>query len=94
MRCARGHLRRLERLAEEEVIIVPQRDGTVRRFPRETGEEALINLMDRPGAGKDAPPEHPMIETVRNSSEPAWGGALWDANDPDEWVKPIEDCSE
>jgi hypothetical protein len=90
----KGRLRRLEHAAEEEMIVIPQRDGTVKRFPSSAGEEALINLMDRLGAGEDAPPEHSMIEAVRNASEPKWAGSVYAANDPEEWTKPIEDLSE
>jgi hypothetical protein len=50
--------------------------------------------MDRLGAGDDAPPEHPMIAAVRNSSEPKWQNSLWAANDPEEWLKPVPDLSE
>ena len=79
----RDRLRRLEHAAEEETILIPQRDGTVKRFPPSSGEEALINLMmDRLAAGEDATPEHPMIEAVRNSSEPKWAGSVCAANDP------------
>jgi hypothetical protein len=90
----KGRLRRLERAAEEEVISIPQKDGTVRRFPQSAGLEAFTNLMDRLGAGEEAPPEHPMIEASRNSSDPEWASSFYAANDPEEWVKPIENLSE
>jgi hypothetical protein len=83
----------LNRLAEG-MIAIPQRDGTVRRFPRSAGDEALANLMDRLGAGEDAPPEHLMIEVVRNASDPKWASTAYLVEDPKEWVKPIEDLSE
>jgi hypothetical protein len=54
------------------MIIIPQRDDTVARFPRSAGEGALVNLMDRLGAWNDTPPEHPLIAAARNSSEPEW----------------------
>jgi hypothetical protein len=60
----RDKLRRLERAAEEEMIVVPQRDGTVRRFPASAGADALLALMD----GHD----HPLAEAVRNSPDPEW----------------------
>ena len=90
----RGRLRRLERAVEEEVISIPQKDGTVRRFPQSAGLEAFTNLMDRLGAGEEAPPEHPMIEASRTSSDPKWAESFYAANDPGEGVKPIEDLSE
>ncbi len=90
----RDRLRRLEEAAEGEAILIPQRDGTVRRFPKGADEEAFMNLMDRLGAGEDAPPEHPMVEAVRNSSDPEWSGTLYDVGDPGEWTEPIPDLSE
>jgi hypothetical protein len=89
----RGRLRRLERAAEEEVISIPQKDGTVRRFPQSAGLEAFTNLMDRLGAGEEAPPEHPLIEAARNSSEPEWTESFYASSGP-EWTKPVEDLSE
>jgi hypothetical protein len=89
-----GRLKRLEDEAEAEMLVIPQRDGTVARFPQPEGMEAFMNLMDRLGAGDDAPPEHPMIAAVRNSSEPKWQNSFWAANDPEEWVKPVPDLSE
>ena len=63
-------LRNLERAAEGETIVIPQLDGTVKRYPQTAGMDAFINLMDRMGAGEDAPLEHPLIAAARNSSEP------------------------
>jgi len=87
-------LRKLEQAAEEEMIEIPQQDGTVRRFPQSAGMDAYMNLMDRLGAGDDAPPEHPMIEAIRNSSDPEWTGSFYFCNAPDEWIEPVEDLSE
>jgi len=78
----------------ERKISISQKDGTVRRFPQSAGLEAFINLMNRLGAGEKAPPEHPMIEACRNSSDPKWAESFYAANDPGEGVKPIEDLSE
>jgi hypothetical protein len=90
----RGRLRKLESAAQEEMIVIPQRDGTVARFPAEEGMEAYMNLMDRLGAGEDAPPEHPLIAAVRNSTDPEWSQSFYAVNDPDEWIKPVPDLSE
>jgi hypothetical protein len=90
----RDRLRRLERLSEGEMIVIPQRDGTIKKFPQPAGREAFMNLMDRLGAGEDAPPEHPLIEAVRNSSDPKWSRSFFAVNDPDGWTKPVEDLSE
>jgi hypothetical protein len=86
-------LRRLERDAREEMIEIPQKDGAVARFPQSAGMEAFINLMGRMGAGKDAPPEHPLIAAARNSSDSKWSESLYAANS-EGWTDPIEDLSE
>jgi hypothetical protein len=90
----RGRLRKLESAAQEEMIVIPQRDGTVARFPAEEGMEAYMNLMARLGAGEDAPPEHPLIAAARNSSEPEWARSFFAVNNPEKWVQPVEDLSE
>jgi hypothetical protein len=54
----RERLRHLEAAAEAELIVIPQRDGTVARFPQSEGIEAYVNWFDRMGAGENAPPEH------------------------------------
>ena len=90
----KDRLRKLEREAEDEMIFIPQKDGTVRHFPPEAGIEALMNHMDRLGAGEDAPPEHPLIEAARNSSAPEWSSSFFATDDPEEWTKPVPDLSE
>jgi hypothetical protein len=56
--------------------------------------EAYHNFYERLGGGEDAPPEHPMIEAARKSSDPKWLTSPLGIEDPAEWVKPIEDLSE
>jgi hypothetical protein len=90
----RGRLRKVESAAEEKMIVIPQRDGTVRRFPAEEGMKAYMNLMERLGAGVDAPPEHPLIAAARNSTDLEWSQSFYAVNDPEEWVQPVEDLSE
>ena len=51
----KSRLQRLERIAREEMIEIPQRDGSVARFPARAVWDAFMNLMDRLGAGEDAP---------------------------------------
>jgi hypothetical protein len=84
----------LERVAEEEMIVIPQREGTEKRFPSSAGMEAYLNLFDWLGAGEDAPPEHPLIEAARNSSDRWWSQSFYAVNDPDDWIKPVPDLSE
>jgi hypothetical protein len=89
----RNRLRRLEQEAEEEMITIPQKDGTVRRFPQSAAADAYMNLMDRLGAGEDAPPEHSLVAAARNSSESKWSDSFYAAND-EGWTDPVEDLSE
>ncbi len=89
----RDRLRRLELEAEGVMIVIAQKDGTVARFPLSDAEEAFINCMERLCAGEDAPPEHPLIAAVRNSSDPKWSKGIY-AVHPEDWIKPVPDLSE
>ena len=89
----RDQLRRLRRAAEGEMIDIPQRDGTVRRFTEQDMKDAFVNLVDRGGAGEDAPPEHPLLEAVRNSSDPEWRNSFYYVGDPEGHTEPVEDLS-
>ena len=89
----RSWIKRLERESRGEFIEIPQRDGTVARFPAQEGMLAYMNLMERLGAGEAAPPEHPLIAAARNSSDPWWSQSFY-AEDPEEWTEPIEDLTE
>ena len=88
-------IKKLERASQGEMISIPQRDGTIKRFTLAEARDAYLNMMDRLGAGEEAPPEHPFLTAVRNSSDPAplflqayaHGG-------PQEWTKPVPDLSE
>jgi hypothetical protein len=88
----RGRLVRLERDAKGEMIEIPQKDGTVKRFPQSAAKDAFMNLMDRLGAGEDAPPEHRLIAAVRNSSAPEWSQSFYAAGES--LTDPVEDLSE
>jgi hypothetical protein len=89
----RDRLRRLEKESEEEMIVIPQKDGTVARFPDTACRDAYSNHCERVGAGEDAPPEHPLLVAARNSSDVWWAHSVY-AEDPDEWIKPVPDLSE
>ena len=89
----RSWIKRLERVAGEEMIVIPQKDGTVKRFPASAKKDAYLNLCERLGAGEDAPPEHPLLAAARNSSDWWWAQSVY-AEDPEELVKPVEDLSE
>jgi hypothetical protein len=68
----REWLRKLEREAEEEVIEIQQCHGTVKRYNERGLLEASWNWMERLRAGEDAPPEHPLTEAARSSSDLKW----------------------
>ena len=92
----RGRLKRLERDARKEMVEIPQRDGTVKRFPRSAFMEAFLYLIDV--AVGDAPQtEEPEIfGALRNAREPAqkWMGSFY--FDPAEYpaTEPVPDLSE
>jgi hypothetical protein len=89
----RGWIKRLERDAEEEMIVIPQKDGTAKKFPQSAGIDAYLNLFERLGAGQDAPPEHTLIEAARASSDPKWSESFFAVND-EGWADPVENLSE
>jgi hypothetical protein len=78
----RGRIRKLEQAAEEEMLTIPQDDGTVKRFPPEAAADALLDLMD----GRD----HPLAEAARNSPDPEWQRSFYNAFpiNPDEVEVP------
>jgi hypothetical protein len=78
----RDRLRRLEKEAEGEMMVVPLRDGTVARFRQSAGAEALLSLLD----GRD----HPLARAARNSSDPTWTNSFYCAFPMEE----VEDLSE
>ncbi len=89
----RDRLRLLERLSEDKMIVILQRDGTVKRFPPGADREAFTNLSERLGAGEDAPPEHALLEAARGSSEQRWLRSFF-ATNAEGWTEPVEDLSE
>jgi hypothetical protein len=97
----RDRLRRLQRVHEKQMIAIPQLDGSVKRFPESALADAFSNSMERLGAGEDAPPEHPLLEAARNSSDPKWAQSVYTSNtvvyrdgSVGAWTEPVEDLSE
>ena len=90
----RDRVQRLERLMEGEFISIPQRDGSIKRFPPCAFEEAFLCAMARIGAGEDAPPRHPLLEAARNSSDPRWRESYFSDIDYEGATEPVEDLSE
>jgi hypothetical protein len=70
----RARMRRLERAAEEEMVVIPQQDGTVRRFPADVVfPEAFIHETGRWRAayrGETVPERHPLIDALRKAKDP------------------------
>jgi hypothetical protein len=96
---SRGRLRRLRRLAEGNVVEIPQQDGTVARFPESALRDCYINIMDRLSAGEDAPDRHPLVTAARNSSDPHWRELYADVDyegheDYGDSTDAVEDLSE
>jgi hypothetical protein len=89
----RGWVKRLERASREEMIEIPQRDGTTARFPASEGMSAFMNFIGRLQVheGEEIPPEHPLITAARNSPDPTWSRSFFATTVPEE---PIEDLSE
>ena len=87
----RGRLRRLEREAEGEMVFVPQKDGTMKRFPQSALQESFVTNMKRL-RGEDVPP-HPLGVAAAESPNAEWSRSLYSAawNDI---VAPVEDLSE
>jgi hypothetical protein len=78
----RSRIRRLEREAEGEMIVIPQQDGTLRRFPPEAAQEALLRLIE----GED----HPLAQAARSSPAPEWSNSFFSASP----MREVEDLSE
>jgi len=74
------------------MIAIPQQDGSVAKFPQSASADALMNVMKRLGAGEEAPPEHPLLEAARNSSDRWWRESLYAANE--DITTPVPDLSE
>ncbi len=70
----RGWIKKLERRSEVEMIVIPQRDGTVRRFyEHEVWPECFLHEAERWKRnyfGEDPVPEaHPFVEALRGARE-------------------------
>ncbi len=66
----RDKMRRLERAAEGEMVVIPQADGTVKRFPFSDLEAAFINECRR--LRVEDVPVHSLTLAASNSSDPEW----------------------
>ena len=68
----RDRLRNLEHKAQDEMIVIRQRDDTVKMFGEADYIACFLHEYER-GArhfdGEDPGPAHPMIEALRNAAE-------------------------
>ena len=87
----RDRLRRLERETEGETVLVPQGDGTVKRFPQGALRESFMTNM-KLLRGEDVP-HHPLGVAAAESPEPEWSRSFYSAAWTDV-VAPLEDLSE
>jgi hypothetical protein len=86
----RGWIKRLEREARGEMIAIPQKDGTVARFPGSDLAPAYLEALDRAvGSSDPEEPWHPLCAAARNSSDPAWRNSFYVT----EWAESAEDLS-
>ena len=73
------------------MVVIPQRDGTVAKFPQSEMFPAYLDALDRSlGRSEPEQPEHPICAAARNSSDPQWRDT-WLVTD---WQEPVEDLSE
>ena len=87
----RDRLRRLEKEAEGETVLVPQKDGTTKRFPQSALRESFVTNMQRL-RGEDVPP-HPLGVAAAESPDPGWSRSIYSVA----WtqtVVPVEDLAE
>jgi hypothetical protein len=92
----RRWLRRLERAYQGQMISIPQRDGSVKSFPRSVFREAFLANVDtgRARANGEEPPEpHPLHQALKNAAVyEAWHDVYTDQMFSD--TGPVEDLSE
>ena len=92
MRRLRSWIRRLER-KDDSVIIIPQQHGPERRFTKAGLEAAYLDAYQRAiGATESGYEEHPVLQAMRNSSDPRWRDVWADLLDAAN-LKPAEDLS-
>ena len=87
----KDRLRRLEKEAEGEMVLVPQKDGTAKRFPQSALQEAFLANMKRL-RGEDVP-HHPLGVAAAESPDPERSRSFYSAAWTD-IVAPVEDLSE
>jgi len=87
----RRRVKRLEKETEGGTVFIPQRDGTVKRFPQSALQDSFLANMQRL-RGENVPP-HPLGLAAAQSSDLEWSRSMFSA-DWVEIVSPPEDLSE
>ena len=75
----RDKLRRLQRRAYTASVIIPQADGSVKKFPGSAVMDAFLSMSERGKAhchGEELPPAHPLIVAFRTVDEEAMPGLM------------------
>ena len=86
----RHHLKYIERQTRGEMVVIPQADGGVAKFPASALEEAFLRNMDRL-RGEDVPP-HPLSVAIQNAAQrEPWHDTFYDYTEVSE---DLEDLSE
>jgi hypothetical protein len=67
----RRRLRHLEKLAEEKLLLIPQQNGSIAKFPPSAAEEAFFTSLARLKGNLDID-EHPLSTAAANSPDPDW----------------------
>ena len=92
----RARLQRLEREARKEMVEIPQRDGTIQRFPSNALMEAFLYLGDVAVGDSSLPEEPEIFGALRNAREPAqkWMGTFYFDPADISASEPVPDLSE
>ena len=93
----RGRLQRLERETRKEMVEIPQRDGTVKRFSQSAPWEAFLYLVKVAVGDAPSTEEPEIFGALRNAREPAqkWMGAFYfDPAEIPARTEPVPDLSE
>jgi hypothetical protein len=70
----REKLKLQERRADTASVVVPQADGSVKKFPESAAMDAFLSMSERGKAhchGEELPPVHPLIVALRTVDEEA-----------------------
>ena len=79
----RSWVKKLERANQSEQLVIPQKDGTVAKFPQEAVPQAFTHEASRMRAiyrGEDPGEAHPLTAAKRNARHPGEFGTIFDAD--------------